>query len=190
VRRCPGCGATIVRTTPWTIAQLSGDIRIDRGLSGTIRGIAGGGGLLSLAGLESGAEGVFRFWYGTLFVAADAGSFEGGFAGSERIANPCSPEPPIVTCFVSGGHIRAQRLWPSPTPAGLLPTLTAPAPIPSPGTPSPTPVGPTPATVNPTATSAGGSATPSGGSSTASPAPSGTPTRLPLVRAYLPDCRR
>lgn len=170
-RRCPGCSASIVRTTDWVITQSGADVRVDVGLSGGLVGTAPGGAYLSLEGLESAPEGPMRFAYATLFVQPDGGAFEGEFGGSERLANPCGPEPPLVTCFASGGYLRAQRVSasgtrPLPTPGGTA-SATATA-----STPAPTWIA--------TAT-----ATPPGPTATASP----SATARPLLSAYLPDCR-
>lgn len=172
-RRCPACGGTIVRTTPWVITQSGSDVRIDRGPRGSIVGTAAGGGYLALEGLEQQAEGSLRFWYGTLFVDPSGNTFEGGLNGSERIANPCGAVPPIVTCFASGGYLRAQR---------VRPIATVPTP---PGPPTPAPPTATPAPPTRTATTAP--------TLTAAPSPTPTaavPTPVPPAPSLFPLARR
>jgi hypothetical protein len=117
-------------------------VAVDRGPRGSISGAPGGGGLLTLEGPETGGFDVQRFWYGTLRVDPRGSAFEGGFGGSERIQNPCGSHPPIVTCLVTAGWIRAQRVRPAsgpalPTPARVTPTATAQQ-SPSPTHPAPT----------------------------------------------------
>jgi len=177
-RQCPACGGSIARTTAWTVAQQGSSVRVDKGPRGALLGTADGGAWLTLEGLESGADGVLRFHYGTLRVAPGGSSFEGSFAGSERIANPCAQEPPVVTCFVSGGWLEARRRWPLAST-----TATATGSPSSTGT-APVPVSPTdpPTTIVPS-TAPGGTATPA-------LTPTDTAAPLPAVRAFLPDCRR
>jgi len=135
-RGCPGCGWPMVRTTRWVILQRGAEVRVDRGPRGIVTGDAVGGGTLALAGPETGGFDVQRFWYGTLFVRPGGNTFEGGFGGSESIANPCGDRPPQVTCFVSAGWLRAVRVSPVATmPAPPGPPTAAPAPT---ITPSPT----------------------------------------------------
>lgn len=172
-RRCPGCSASIVRTTDWVVTQTGADVRVDVGLSGGLVGTSTGGAYLSLEGLESAPEGPMRFAYATLFVQPDGSAFEGEFGGSERLANPCGPEPPLVTCFASAGYLRAQRVSapgtpPLPTPGGTAPaTATAP-------TSAPTWIASATATATPPAPTA--TATPSA-------------TARPLLSVFLPACR-
>jgi hypothetical protein len=124
-RRCPGCGVPVIRTTPWVITQVGAEVRVNRGPRGWLTPHPGGA-YLALEGLETDGLGVLRFWYATLRVSADGSLFEGGFNGSETLQNPCRAEPPAVTCVVSAGTVRAQRvrpIGPGPTPP-LPPTLS------------------------------------------------------------------
>ncbi len=124
---------------------------------------------MHLEGVESGGAGPKRFWYSTLDVDRSGNGFQGGFAGSETIQNPCGSFPPMVTCMVSAGWIRAYRVSPVatvPTPPGP-PTVLPPVPkataSPS-ATPPPTErAGPTPSAI-----------------------PSPTPRTPPPVPLYLP----
>ncbi len=134
-RSCPRCGTVIIRTVPWVITQNGADVRIDRGLRGTITG--SGPALLSLTGTESGGFDAQRFWYATIRVAADGRNFEGGFDGSETISNPCGSDPPAVTCFVSAGWVRGTLVEAAPgapkatSTATPVPTATyTPRPLP------------------------------------------------------------
>jgi hypothetical protein len=179
-RSCPGCSFSISRTTTWQISQFGIDVRVDKGPRGTIVGAPDGTGLMNLEGVESSGPDVYRFLYSTLRVTADGNHFEGGFNGTESIGNPCGEEPPLVTCFASGGYLRAVRLGiltPMPTPPGPpLPTgLPSPFPLPS-GTVTP-PASATPI-ATPTATT-----TPT---DPPSATPAASPTARPPAPSYLP----
>jgi hypothetical protein len=178
-RSCPACAASVVRTVAWSITQVADEVRVDRGLRGSVTGVAGGGGYLALSGTESGTEGLLRYHYGTLRVAVGGDSFEGEFAGSERVANPCAAAPPLVTCFVSAGHVTGRRVRGAPTQPATDPA-TQPA-----GSPSATPTGvartpspPTPTASPPTPTATAGP-----------PSATATPVVAP-PRAFLPSCAR
>jgi len=179
-RRCPACGMPVVRTTTWDITVLSDSVRVAGGPRGTVRGDGAGGGLVDLEGLESAAGSTMRFHYATLRVGPDGLRMEGGFAGSERLANPCGSIPPTVTCFVDAGWLRATRLDVTPVPTGPPPpgpptpiatasaTATATV-ISAPATPTATLT--LPPTVTRTATATAG----------ASPRPSATPSAAPTI---------
>jgi hypothetical protein len=160
VRRCPRCAAPVIRTVPWEITQTGADVRVDRGLRGTVTGA--GPAFLHLEGTESEGFGLQRFWYATLHVSADGNWFEGPFSGSEQMQNPCGDSPPSVTCLVSAGWIRGQRVAPLatvPPPPGP-PILPPPAP-----TETATPIPPT---------------------ETSTPAPLAQPSAQPLVPTAWP----
>lgn len=188
-RSCPRCGGAIIRTTTWTIRmEPGGGVRVDRGPVGGVVGDGVGGGWLTLEGLESQADSVYRFLYGSLRVHPGGDAFEGGFGGSERVTNPCGSSPPIVTCFASAGYLTAVRvatLTPipgsGPTPGPISGSIT-PGPSPTPGTPvlPPPPGSTTTATsaATPAASASATSALPS-----ASPSPTHTPTALPSAGA-------
>ena len=190
-RSCPACAGSVVRTVAWSITQVADEVRVDRGPRGSVTGVAGGGGLLALSGTESGTEGLLRFHYGTLRVAAGGGSFEGEFAGSERVANPCAVAPPLVTCFVSAGHVTGRRVRAAATQPATQPATepaTEPATQPA-GPPSATPpgIGPTPGPV--TATASTPTPTATAGPPSATATATATPAVAPL-RAFLPSCAR
>ncbi len=191
-RSCPRCGETTVRTTTWTIRMDSGGgVRVDRGPVGGVIGDGAGGGWLSLEGLESQADSVYRFFYGSLRVHPGGDSFEGAFSGSERTTNPCGSSPPIVTCFASAGYLTAIRVatftpvpGSSPTPgasptvgSGTPPPSASPGPSSTPGTPG-TPALPPPP---------GSSSTPTPRViSTATPTASDTATAMPEAETPVP----
>jgi hypothetical protein len=168
-RRCPRCGQVVIRTTPWKITQTGQDVRVDRGPRGTIAGAPLGGGYLTLEGTETDGFDVYRFWYATLRVSADGNSFEGAFNGAETIQNPCGDDPPIVTCFTSGGWIRGRRI----SPIGTVPPPPGPPtpPLPSPGAP----------TAIPTAM-----VTPPSPTAVPTQPPTATPTVRPLRPLFFP----
>jgi hypothetical protein len=164
----------VVRTTTWDIAVFSDSVRVAGGPRGTLRGDGAGGGLVDLEGLESAAGSTMRFHYATLRVDPDGLRMEGGFAGSERLANPCGSTPPTVTCFVDAGWLRATRLDVTPVPTG-----------PSPPGP-PTPIATASATVVATAPAATAAPPPTQtraatATAVASPRPSATPSAAPTI---------
>lgn len=173
-RRCPGCGAAVTLTTPWTIEQAGSAVRVDRGPRGAVVVDASGNAWLALEGLEQGATSTFRFWYASLRVAGDGNGFEGAFDGSEHASNPCGERPPTVTCFASVGWIRGRRLDAAATatpPATDTPSAAATA------SPTATPP-PAPTAASPTATV---SASPT--ATAATPTSTSTPTAAPTARA-------
>jgi hypothetical protein len=128
-RSCPRCGGAVIRTAPWRITQVAGDVRVDRGPRGAV--VGSGPAYLTLEGTETEGFSVQRFWYATLHVAVDGSRFEGAFNGSERMGNPCGGSPPEVTCLVSAGWITGVKLDPvatmpvPPGPPTAAPTATA-----------------------------------------------------------------
>lgn len=172
-RSCPRCGFPVIRTTNWVITQTGQTVSVDRGPRGSIAG-APGGGYLTLAGPETGGFDVQRFWYGTLWVEPSGDSFQGQFAGSETIQNPCGSSPPIVTCLVSAGWVRAVRIRPRAT-------------IPPPASPTATPSSTTPTTATPTLAAPSATATPSASAAaTIAATATASPTSRPLRVLYLP----
>jgi hypothetical protein len=179
-RSCPGCGFVVTRTTSWRISQFGINVTVDKGLRGLIVGAVGGGGLLSLEGVESSGPDVYRFQYATLRVAPDGSSFEGGFNGSESTSNPCGEDPPVVSCFATNGYLTARRI-------GLgLPTASPPGPPVPTGLPSPFPLPSGTATPAASATPRATDTPPPSATPTASPSPSPSATPRPWWRALLP----
>jgi hypothetical protein len=193
-RQCPGCSRVVTLTTPWTITQSGGEVRVDRGPRGVIFDDGAGGGYLNLEGFESSGPLTLRFWYSTLRVSPGGNSFEGAFNGSEVLQNPCGDRPPSVTCFASTGWLRAQRIDPIPTvptPPGPPTPVASATSVPTETetttpTPAPTTATPTaPSTSRPTET---GTAAPSP-SATLSPSPTPTPSATPPpvpARRFMP----
>ncbi|MFQ5856538.1 MAG: hypothetical protein ACE5LU_12945 [Anaerolineae bacterium] len=142
-RRCPRCSEPVIQGTTWRIIQSGHELRIDRGLRGTIEGYS-----IYLEGIESDGFNRYDFYYSRLYLSPDGLMITGEFAGSETVHNPCTLTPPIVTCFAHGGYFHAIRRSPAPTSPPPPPELTATA------TPMPTLVAtatPTPS-VTPSAT--------------------------------------
>jgi len=176
-RWCPGCGGgAVVRTTPWVLTQVGATVRIDRGPRGSLTSVAGGGAYLTLEGLENDPSGLFRFWYGTLFVSPDGLTFEGAFNGSERIANPCAPEPPILSCSASAGYLRAYRVAGRITPSATSPPA-------SPATP---PLGETSTPPETPSATAAPTRTPPPPVPSATPTATASATPRPPAPAWLP----
>ncbi|MCB9176873.1 MAG: hypothetical protein H6648_06895 [Caldilineae bacterium] len=174
-RRCPGCSSPILLTSRWVIEQRGSELRMAQGPRGSLTRDGAGQARLTLEGLEQAGPSTLRFFYASLRVAEDGSGFEGGFDGSERVANPCGESPPVVTCFSTGGWLRATRIEAGSVTPTLAPTGTpAPptGPIPSPAAATASPTGaasPTPAA----SATPGPSPTPA---TRATPGPSATPT--------------
>ncbi|MFQ5593601.1 MAG: hypothetical protein ACE5HA_05585 [Anaerolineae bacterium] len=144
-RRCSRCGEPVIRGTTWQITQNGHELRVDRGLRGSIEGYN-----IQLEGLETDGFDRFDFYYSRLYLSPDGLRITGEFVGSETVQNPCAPSPPIVTCFASAGYLHAIRrsphatLPPPPPPGPPVTETTTPTETPTPisstptGTPSPT----------------------------------------------------
>ena len=142
-RRCPRCSEPVSQGTTWVVTQNGPNLRIDRGLRGTIDGYQ-----IQLEGIESNGFNRYDFYYSRLYLTPDGLRITGNFVGSERIQNSCSYNPPLVTCFANAGYIHAIRRSPMPTPFPPPPIFTD-TPL---ATPSVTPVPTSTATVTPTST--------------------------------------
>lgn len=119
-RRCPRCSEPVIRGTTWVITQNGHELRVDRGLRGTIEGYN-----IHLEGIESDGFHRFDFYYSRLYLSPDGLTITGEFVGSERVQNTCGYTPPIVTCFVNGGSLYAVRRSPPPIPPPPIPSPTS-----------------------------------------------------------------
>lgn len=136
-RRCPSCSEPVIRGTTWEIVQSGHELRVDKGLRGTIDGYD-----IHLQGIESDGFSRFDFYYSRLYLSPDGLRITGEFVGSETLQNPCAPSPPIVTCFAHGGYLYAIRRSPAPTfppPPTPGPSVTETPPSTRTPTPSVTP---------------------------------------------------